>query len=116
MLRITRQESPSETTLQLEGRLTSGELMALDEAWRACVSTERRVVIDLAGVRFVDAAGACTITYNSNTLADGWSPTINRLGTFEYRSLTQLQGGAPASFIRTLLPRSRACCASTLRT
>jgi ABC-type transporter Mla MlaB component len=61
MLRITRQDHPSETTLQLEGRLTSVELMALDEAWRTCVSQRRRVVIDLAGVRFVDAAGAAVL-------------------------------------------------------
>ncbi|RIL05210.1 MAG: hypothetical protein DCC71_11300 [Proteobacteria bacterium] len=61
MLRITRRDAPSETTLQLEGRITSGELMALDEAWRACVSPRRRVVIDLAGVRFVDAAGAAVL-------------------------------------------------------
>jgi anti-anti-sigma regulatory factor len=61
MLRITRQDNPSETTLQLEGRLTSGELVALDEAWRSCVSSSRRIVIDLAGVRFVDAAGAAVL-------------------------------------------------------
>lgn len=61
MLRITRQESSRETTLQLEGRLTSGELTALDEAWRSCASAGRRVVIDLAGVRFVDAAGAAVL-------------------------------------------------------
>lgn len=61
MLRITRQDQPGETTLQLEGRITQSELVELDEAWRACVSLDRRVVIDLAGVRFVDAAGAAVL-------------------------------------------------------
>jgi anti-anti-sigma regulatory factor len=61
MLRITRRDAHCGTTLELEGRLTSGELTALDEAWRACVSARRRVVIDLAGVRFVDAAGAAVL-------------------------------------------------------
>jgi ABC-type transporter Mla MlaB component len=61
MLRITRQHEPSKITLQLEGRITVGELMSLDEAWRSCVSPEHSVVIDLAGVRFVDAAGAAVL-------------------------------------------------------
>jgi anti-anti-sigma regulatory factor len=61
MLRITRKETRGETTLHLEGRLTSGELTAFDEAWRSSVSADRRVVIDLAGVRFVDAAGAAVL-------------------------------------------------------
>ena len=61
MLRITRQDQAGETTLQLEGRITHSELAELDEAWRSCVSCERRVVIDLAGVRYVDAAGAAVL-------------------------------------------------------
>jgi anti-anti-sigma regulatory factor len=61
MLRITRQDEPSKVTLQLEGSITAGEIPSLDSAWRSCVSTERSVVIDLAGVRFVDAAGAAVL-------------------------------------------------------
>ncbi len=33
--------------------------------------------------------------------------TVNRLGTFSYNSLADLQNGVPASFTRTLSPRSR---------
>jgi ABC-type transporter Mla MlaB component len=61
MLRITRRDQSGETTLQLDGRITQTELVELDRAWRECVSRERRIVIDLAGVRFVDAAGAAVL-------------------------------------------------------
>jgi ABC-type transporter Mla MlaB component len=61
MLRITREDQSSATTLRLEGRITRTELAELDQAWRSCVSDERRVVIDLAGVRFVDASGAAVL-------------------------------------------------------
>jgi ABC-type transporter Mla MlaB component len=61
MLRITRMDRSRRTTLQLEGRLTTGELAALDEAWRAALAERRRVVLDLAGVRYVDAAGAALL-------------------------------------------------------
>jgi anti-anti-sigma regulatory factor len=62
MLRITRMaDAAGKTTLQLEGRLTDHELGAFEEAWRACVGERRRVVLDLAGVRFVDPAGIAAL-------------------------------------------------------
>ena len=33
--------------------------------------------------------------------------TTNRLGTFSYNSLAELQAGAPVSFVRSLVPRTR---------
>jgi hypothetical protein len=62
MLRITRTDHDgSDTTLHLEGRLTSGEIGALDGLWRACLAERRRVVLDLAGIRYVDAASAARL-------------------------------------------------------
>jgi ABC-type transporter Mla MlaB component len=61
MLRITRTDREDRTTLRLEGRLTRRERAALDEACSACLADRRAVVIDLAGVGFVDAAGAAAL-------------------------------------------------------
>lgn len=48
-------------TLLLEGRLTRSERQALDAACAECADGGRPVVIDLAGVGFVDAAGAAAL-------------------------------------------------------
>jgi ABC-type transporter Mla MlaB component len=62
MLKITRMdEAIGRTTLQLEGRLTNHELGALEEAWRECLAERRCVVLDLAGVRYVDPAGVAAL-------------------------------------------------------
>lgn len=61
LIRITRIDAGDSTTLQLEGRLTAEDLALLDESWRACMHEKRRVTIDLAGVRFVDEAGAAML-------------------------------------------------------
>ena len=58
MLRITRTDDAHRTTLVLEGRLTRSERTALDEACAECTRDRRTLVIDLAGIGFVDAAGA----------------------------------------------------------
>jgi anti-anti-sigma regulatory factor len=58
MLRITRTEREGIPTLLLEGRLTRNEQPALDEACAAFADEGRPAVIDLAGIGFVDAAGA----------------------------------------------------------
>jgi anti-anti-sigma regulatory factor len=52
MLRITRDEAGRR--LRLEGRLTREDLATLREA----VGGERRLELDLAGLRFLDAPGA----------------------------------------------------------
>lgn len=81
MLRITRQDEPSKTTLQREGRVTVGELMSLDEDWRSYGSPHRRVGIDLAGVRFVDAAGAAVLRAVRQGPVEivGCSPSVREL-------------------------------------
>jgi ABC-type transporter Mla MlaB component len=62
MLKITRtDEDEDRTTLRLEGRLGGEALLEFDATWRACVAERRHVVLDLAGVRFVDAAGAALL-------------------------------------------------------
>ena len=61
MLHITRTDYDDHTTLRLAGRITGLEVPALDDAWRACVAGQRRVVLDLAEIRYVDAAGAALL-------------------------------------------------------
>ncbi|HSJ98832.1 MAG TPA: STAS domain-containing protein [Myxococcota bacterium] len=61
MLRITRTDREGTTTLLLEGRLTRRERTALDEACADCIADRGAVVIDLAGIGFVDAAGAAAL-------------------------------------------------------
>jgi ABC-type transporter Mla MlaB component len=61
MLRITRTDDAQRTTLVLEGRLTRSERTALDEACAECARDRRAIVIDLAGIGFVDATGAAAL-------------------------------------------------------
>jgi anti-anti-sigma regulatory factor len=61
MLHITRTDEEVRTTLRLAGRLTITEIPALDEACRACVAARRALVLNLAEVRYVDAAGAAVL-------------------------------------------------------
>lgn len=49
------------TLLRLEGRLTRGELAELGEAFDACFRAGRRVVVDLAGIGFLDENGAAAL-------------------------------------------------------
>ena len=60
MLRITPTAGDAEPTLQLEGRLVEPWPAELLRAWREAAVGGNRVVLDLSGVTFVDAAGlAC---------------------------------------------------------
>lgn len=62
MLHITRTDDRDDgTTLRLAGRLTEAEAPALEAAWRACVAERRRVVLDLAEIRYVDGAGVALL-------------------------------------------------------
>lgn len=61
MLRIIRTDHGRATTLRLEGRVTHQERRALDAACEAARAEERALVLDLAGVRFVDGAGAAAL-------------------------------------------------------
>ena len=81
MLRITRTDRDDATTLLLEGRLTRSEQAALDEACAACNGDGRRVVLDLAGIGFVDAAGASALRLwrERRVLLTGCSPFVREL-------------------------------------
>jgi len=83
LLRITRadDEHGDRTRLRLEGRLTAGELDALDAAWRDCRADRRRVEIDLAGVRFMDGAAASWLRARAGEPVEitGCSPFVREL-------------------------------------
>jgi anti-anti-sigma regulatory factor len=49
------------TILRIEGRLTERDLVELDTTIAACRSDRRRVVIDLAGLGFLDEPGAAAL-------------------------------------------------------
>jgi ABC-type transporter Mla MlaB component len=59
MLKITVHETPQQITLKLEGSLTGGWVMELEECWRAASSrpTGRLLCLDLTDVCSVDSAG-----------------------------------------------------------
>jgi len=59
MLKITLHDSASELRLKLEGRLSGPWVGELRQCWRTAESTthDRRTVLDLADVDFVDPQG-----------------------------------------------------------
>ena len=59
MLRVTIQESPQSVTLILEGRLTGPWIREVERAWSAAAdaTSGRKLVVDLAGVSFVEEEG-----------------------------------------------------------
>jgi anti-anti-sigma regulatory factor len=58
MLRITPTDVAGERILRLEGRLIEPWPVELHRAWHEAATKNRRVVLDVAGLMFVDAAGA----------------------------------------------------------
>ncbi len=61
MLRITPTDGDGERALRLEGRLVAPWPAELLAAWREVAAGGRPVVLDLAGLTFVDAAGAACL-------------------------------------------------------
>jgi anti-anti-sigma regulatory factor len=62
MLKITRMDASGlATILRLEGRLTCTNLGGLEATIADCRRDDRRVVIDLVGLAFVDAPGAAAL-------------------------------------------------------
>lgn len=59
MLRITIHDSLKSTTFKLEGKLAGAWVPELEQSWTTAssVSRGRRVIADLTGVTFIDAAG-----------------------------------------------------------
>jgi ABC-type transporter Mla MlaB component len=59
MLRVTICNSPGESRLHLEGRLTGPWVMEAEACWKTMQSTpgDRALIVDLRDVDFVDSAG-----------------------------------------------------------
>ncbi len=49
------------TILRLEGRLTQADLAELEQAIASCRQDDRRVVVDLGGIAFLDGFGAAAL-------------------------------------------------------
>jgi anti-anti-sigma regulatory factor len=82
MLKITRIDGGGHATiLKLEGRLTLPGLAELDATISACLRDQRRVVIDLAGVGFLDEPGATALRAARNDAVElvGASPFVREL-------------------------------------
>ena len=63
-MRITTQISPDTFALKLEGWLTTAWVDELDTCWRAATNSvgNRRIVVDLSDVQYVDEAGRDLLT------------------------------------------------------
>jgi len=59
MLRVTVQDDEQGATFKLEGKLAHEWVAEAEKAWRTCCEPPRqkRIVVDLCGVSFVDDAG-----------------------------------------------------------
>jgi anti-anti-sigma regulatory factor len=85
MMRIsTTSQTPEEVVLKLEGWVVREAVPLLEQEGRPWLDQGRRLVLDLAGVRFIDRAGL--------DLLAGWTGPL--LG---------LRGGSP--FVRVQLQR-----------
>jgi len=69
------------TILKLEGRLTHGDLVELDAVVTTCLREKRRVVVDLAGIAFLDESGAAALVAAERYEVElvGASPFIREL-------------------------------------
>jgi anti-anti-sigma regulatory factor len=82
MLRITRLDGRRQATiLRLEGRLTQRGLDELEDVIANCRSDKRHVVIDLAGLAFLDEPGAAALVAAQNAEVElvGASPFVQQL-------------------------------------
>lgn len=69
------------TILRLEGRLTRRDLVELDETIANCRSEKRHVVVDLAGLGFLDEPGASALVAAQSDDVElvGASPFVEQL-------------------------------------
>jgi anti-anti-sigma regulatory factor len=81
MLRITPTDDDGERTLRLEGRLVEPWVGELLGACRETAGAGRRLVLDLSGVTFVDAAGVACLRglRDQGAALRGCSAFINEL-------------------------------------
>ena len=62
MLRITNvNESNSRATVRVEGQIISNWLAELERETTRLLQSGRRVVLDFAGVKFIDSQGAAVV-------------------------------------------------------
>ena len=94
MLRLTvRHQSPEETVLQVDGWVANEEAEVLAAEGRRLLRVSRRLVLELAGVAFIDAAGLALLEELAGprlVLRDG-SPFIQHL--LERHGLRCEEGG-----------------------
>ena len=81
MLRITPTDGESERTLRLEGRLVDPWVGELLSTCREAAGAGWRLVLDLSGVTFVDAAGVAYLRdlREQGAVLRGCSAFINEL-------------------------------------
>ena len=82
MLRITVvSETSQEVILRIEGRVTQTDLGLVREEITRCSQEAKRVVIDLANVRFIDDAGIELLTdyTRRGMVLSGGSPFLRSL-------------------------------------
>jgi ABC-type transporter Mla MlaB component len=82
MLKITRSDLDStRTALRLEGRVTEASLLELERARTECQQEGRHLVLDLAGVSFVDRGGVAALhgLRRDGIVFTGCSPFVSEL-------------------------------------
>jgi len=82
MLKITRSDLDStRTTLSLEGRVTKASLSELERTRMECEQEGRHIVLDLAGVSFVDRVGVSALhgLRRDGIVFTGCSPFVSEL-------------------------------------
>ncbi|HME71401.1 MAG TPA: STAS domain-containing protein [Myxococcota bacterium] len=82
MLKITRSDLDStRTALRLEGRVTEASLLELERARTECQQEGRHLVLDLAGVSFVDRRSVAALRglRRVGIVFTGCSPFVSEL-------------------------------------
>ena len=82
MLKISRSDLDSaQTTLRLEGRVTRADLAELERSREESQIEGRRLVLDLAGVSFVDREGVAALNRmrRDGIIITGCSPFVGEL-------------------------------------
>jgi anti-anti-sigma regulatory factor len=82
VLKITRRDlDPTHTMLLFEGRVTEADLLELERMRTECQREGRRLVLDLAGVSFVDRVGVTALKRlrHDGLIITGCSPFVGEL-------------------------------------
>jgi anti-anti-sigma regulatory factor len=81
VLRITQKNGSTSTTLKIEGRVNGGSVAELAKACLPLLGLPARLVLDLAGVKFIDDAGVEVVRalLRRNVRVRGCSPLVANL-------------------------------------